>query len=79
MAVVGLVVHERRQEAIDQAADLAQWLSDEGHVVHHPLVGESSHDLDLVVSLGGDGSILRAVDLNQMFRYLELILVNLAI
>ena len=47
MAVVGLVVHERRQEAIDQAADLAQWLSDEGHEVHHPLVVESSHDLDL--------------------------------
>ena len=63
MAVVGLVVHERRQEAIDQAADLAQWLSDEGHVVHHPLVGESSHDLVLVGSLGGEGSILRAVDL----------------
>ena len=34
MAVIGLVVHELRQEAIDQAAELAQWLSEEGHEVH---------------------------------------------
>ncbi|MEC9034724.1 MAG: NAD(+)/NADH kinase, partial [Actinomycetota bacterium] len=63
MAVIGLVVHELRQEAIDQAAELAQWLSEEGHEVHHPLIAEKSRLLDLVVSLGGDGSILRAVDL----------------
>ena len=63
MAVIGLVVHELRQEAIDQAAELAQWLSEEGHEVHHPLIAEKSQLLDLVVSLGGDGSILRAVDL----------------
>ena len=63
MAVIGLVVHELRQEAIDQAAELAQWLSEEGHEVHHPFIAEKSQLLDLVVSLGGDGSILRAVDL----------------
>ena len=63
MAVIGLVVHELRQEAIDQAAELAQWLSEEGHEGHHPLIAEKSQLLDLVVSLGGDGSILRAVDL----------------
>jgi len=63
MAVVGLVVHEHRNEAIDQAAGLARWLTSEGHEVRHPLNGDNVEGLALVVSLGGDGSILRAVDL----------------
>ncbi|HIG24518.1 MAG TPA: NAD(+)/NADH kinase [Acidimicrobiia bacterium] len=63
MAAVGLVVHEHRSEAIIQAADLAGWLTKQGHEVRHPLSSETITGLDLIVSLGGDGSILRAVDL----------------
>ena len=68
MAVVGLVVHEDRPEAVAQADALAIGLTGDGHeVVRSDGSGfdrESfAGELDLVVSLGGDGSILRAVDL----------------
>ncbi|HCV36290.1 MAG TPA: NAD kinase [Acidimicrobiaceae bacterium] len=67
MAVVGLVVHEDREAAVEQADVLAARLGDEGHEIRRS--GEEGFgtggvgDLDLVVSLGGDGSILRAVSL----------------
>ncbi len=63
MAVVGLVVHEHRVEAVAQATELAGWLAGEGHEVRHPPDPGDAGRLDLVVSLGGDGSILRAVHL----------------
>lgn len=67
MAVVGLVVHEDRAAAVEQANVLAGRLEDEGHVVRRSgddgFGAGGSGDLDLVVSLGGDGSILRAVGL----------------
>jgi NAD+ kinase len=77
MANVGLIVHLGREEAAAHARDLAAWLTSEGHTVRVPprdaevsglqefrLESESYADgLDLVVTLGGDGSILRAVEL----------------
>ena len=68
MAVVLLVVHEDRPEAVAQADSLAGTLADGGHrVVRSDAAGFDGNapvsDLDLVVSLGGDGSILRAVHL----------------
>ncbi len=68
MAVVLLVVHEDRPEAVAQADSLAATLTAQGHsVVRSDAAGFDGSapvgDLDLVVSLGGDGSILRAVHL----------------
>ena len=77
MANVGLIVHLGREEAAAHARDLAAWLSDEGHAVKVPAEdaavsgleahkvdpGDFAGPLDLVVTLGGDGSILRAVEL----------------
>ncbi len=77
MAVVGLIVHSERPEATAAARDLSVWLASEGHQVRMPpeeaaaasrpdLAADSDHfgaDLDAVVTLGGDGSILRAVEL----------------
>ena len=68
MAVVGLVVHEDRPEAVAQAEALAVGLADDGHEIVRSDgsgfdQGAFAGELDLVVSLGGDGSILRAVDL----------------
>jgi NAD+ kinase len=77
LATVGLVVHEQRPEAADLARAAAAWLVERGHVVRLPkadadTVGLSQHGcapedfaagLDLVVTLGGDGTILRAVGL----------------
>ena len=65
---VGIVVNESREAALRSADELASWLEAAGHEVRRPapLV---THDedfargLDLVVSLGGDGSILRTVAL----------------
>lgn len=68
MASVLLVVHEERPEAVAQAESLAGSLAGDGHAVARSdrpdfRVEDASDALDLVVSLGGDGSILRAVDL----------------
>ena len=77
MASVGLVVHEHRREALELAREAAAWLGDRGHTVRLPKadaehVGLAEHGcqaeelaqgLDLAVTLGGDGTILRAVNL----------------
>ena len=77
MATVGLIVHLGRHEAHAHARDLVEWLVAEGHTVRVPpdeaaVSGLDAHrvdsdqfadSLDLVVSLGGDGSMLRAVEL----------------
>jgi len=77
MASVGLIVHLGRDAASSHARELAAWLLAEGHEVRVPpddgeVADLADHavpvdgfavDLDLVVTLGGDGSILRAVEL----------------
>lgn len=77
MAVIGLIVHQGRPEAAATARDLSMWLVGEGHQVRMPpeeAAAASCPDLecgsdrfvpglDVVVTLGGDGSILRAVEL----------------
>lgn len=59
MAAVGIVVHPERSDAADLAKQAAEWLTERGHRVVEP--GEDA--LDLAVSLGGDGTMLRTVDL----------------
>ena len=77
MAAIGLIVHQSRPEATATARDLSMWLVGEGHHVRMPpeeAVAAACPDLecspdlfapglDAVVTLGGDGSILRAVEL----------------
>ena len=77
MAVVGLIVHQGRPEAAAAARDLSVWLASQGHRACMPpeeAAAASCPDLqvdpaqfaaglDAVVTLGGDGSILRAVEL----------------
>jgi NAD+ kinase len=49
--------HPDRTEAIELEGDLTRWLDERGHVVVDDMVGA-----ELVVSIGGDGTMLRAVD-----------------
>ena len=76
MGCVALVVHQHRVEALELAADGVDWLAAEGHLAVLPpedaqAIGRpdlaadlgSTPCLDLVVSLGGDGTMLRSVDL----------------
>lgn len=77
MASIGFVVHHDRPEAADLARRTADWLRGEGHDVRLTdedaaaagldAFGRAPDDLvgglDVVVSLGGDGTMLRAVDL----------------
>ena len=77
MAVIGLIVHQGRPEATAAARELSVWLTGEGHQARMPpeeAAAASCPDLeadperfaeglDAVVTLGGDGSILRAVEL----------------
>jgi len=77
MASVGIVLHHEREHAAELAQDAAGWLVDRGHEVRLPhrdaaiagLAGMGIDDgtfargLDLALSLGGDGTMLRTVDL----------------
>jgi NAD+ kinase len=75
MSAFGLVLHRGR--AVDLAGDAIDWLVERGHEVRlgaddaealgRPQLGVDDDKLavglDLVLSLGGDGTMLRAVDL----------------
>ena len=78
MAVIALTLHHARPEAAELGGDLARWLLDQGHEViapaeDAPLLGGApvvtAVDADrlvrasMVVALGGDGTVLRSVDL----------------
>lgn len=77
MAAVGIVLHHEREHAAELAKDAAAWLGERGHEVRLPrrdaaiaeLADLGTDDatfargLDLALSLGGDGTMLRTVDL----------------
>jgi NAD+ kinase len=78
LQTVGLIAHRDRPEAHDLAKRTAKWLGDRGIAVRVPsadaeavglaeLAGgdgdEFVRGLDLVITLGGDGTMLRAVDM----------------
>ena len=77
MATVALVPHHVRPEALAVARSAIAWLEERSHEVRVPEEDAASPDLhrfacpaekltadlDLVVSLGGDGTMLHAVDL----------------
>ncbi|MEI7593706.1 MAG: NAD(+)/NADH kinase [Actinomycetes bacterium] len=77
MATFGLVVHHERPEAFALAAEIVQRMEANGHKVCLPIAdaqraslssngvadSEFASVLDVAVSLGGDGSMLRAVHL----------------
>jgi NAD+ kinase len=74
MAVIGLGAHTQRARAMALAEETAVWLRQEGHDVRMLTVARGDGappvpdevqqaDLDLLVSLGGDGTMLRAVGL----------------
>ncbi len=62
MANVGIVYHPQRESARQKAAELDEWLAERGHRAVYMGESGSEHGLDLVVSLGGDGTMLRAID-----------------
>jgi NAD+ kinase len=77
VATVGIVIHHGRQQAAELAREAAAWLAERGHEIRLPLhdaaiaglpdlaTAESvfARGLDLAVSVGGDGTVLRTVDL----------------
>ncbi|HUQ40375.1 MAG TPA: NAD(+)/NADH kinase [Acidimicrobiales bacterium] len=65
MAVVAVVAHPDRTEAAELAARVDEWLTGRGHQVRSPDSNGAldSDGLDLAVALGGDGTMLRSVDL----------------
>ena len=79
MSAIGLVVHPDRSEAHTLAADTARWLGERDHDVRMsdadakrcgmPELGWDERELivglDLLMGFGGDGTILRAVDLGS--------------
>lgn len=69
MATIGFVVHNQREGAGLLAKETSEWLREQGHrpvilAADTPAEGAAAAcDLDLAVSLGGDGTMLRTVDL----------------
>ena len=77
MPVIALTVHHARAEAVAGGRDVAHWLAGEGHRVVScgpdadliaaegtPVEAVGSlADVDLVIALGGDGTVLRTIDL----------------
>ena len=77
MATVALVVHPIRPRAAEIAVSASAWLQERGHTVRMPKEdadavglpalgtggGDLGEGLDVVVTLGGDGTILRAVQM----------------
>ena len=72
MAAIGFVTHSLREGAVSLAQETARWLRDQGHLTEFldaaaaggaPRDGDQPGALDLAVSLGGDGTMLRTVDL----------------
>ena len=61
MATIGLFPNLLRSDAIELAGSTAEWLVAEGH--RAMVLAEAVPGLDLAVSLGGDGTMLRTVDL----------------
>ena len=68
MASLGFVAHTSREGAVALAVDTAEWLREQGHKATL-LDADASRDfdppvaIDLAVSLGGDGTMLRTVDM----------------
>lgn len=62
MATVGVLFHPGRDNARNKAEDLRIWLKDRGHEYLNLFDSDQIDRLDLVVSLGGDGTMLRAID-----------------
>ena len=63
---IGLVSHRDRPRALELAAEVSTTLSQHGIEVRTPdadRVSTFADGLDVVISLGGDGTMLRAVDL----------------
>lgn len=72
MTLVGLVVHPGRPEAVAAAEAIAAWLAERGATTRTFVGPDTSDDgqalafaagIDLVVSVGGDGTFLRAAHL----------------
>lgn len=69
MATIGFVVHSHREAALLLAKETAEWLTELGHHAQIHATGPDPDPScqpsgwDLAVSLGGDGTMLRTVDL----------------
>lgn len=77
MSAIAIVLHQEREQARTLAGELARWLIAEGHEVRLPeddaeLAGlepcawpeeKLGEGLDLAISVGGDGTMLRTVNL----------------
>lgn len=63
MTTVAFVPHPERASAKELVDEARRWLSDAGHDSLIVNVGDALPEVDLVVSLGGDGTMLHSISL----------------
>ena len=63
MGRIGIVVHPRREEAAAARDKLQAWCADRGHEALGVKIPQDCVGLDVLVALGGDGTVLRALEL----------------
>ncbi len=63
MVTVAFVVHDGREDAKALARDAAEWIRQRGHEAVLAAPGCDIDGADLVVSIGGDGTMLRAASM----------------
>lgn len=77
MAAVGIILHHERAHAAELVREAVAWLTERGHEVRLPVTDAGIADLkehgcpepafarglDLAISVGGDGTMLRTVDM----------------
>ena len=65
---IGIVVHPGREVAISAGEKLEAWCVSNGYQTKVLATADDSMGLDIVVSLGGDGTMLRAIDLSLNYQ-----------
>ncbi len=68
MSRIGIIVNPRREEAISAREKLESWCEAHGHLATRLAAPQDCLGLEVVVALGGDGTMLRALELSLLYQ-----------
>ncbi len=65
---IGVITNPRREEALSARDKLEAWCESHGHVSKRIAAPQDCLGLEVVVALGGDGTMLRALELSLVYQ-----------